>query len=183
MSTMTDQETRVTFSDADFDAIEAAVMETERGRWFLREYARRNRNADTEAVLAELRRFEEAARDDETARRLARIQESLRAMATTIARTKGEVGLLPRHRGQDDLGDFLTNGAPESEEEFEAWAEHRIRRIIQTLRYVEGRVQEMVAVSAPEQQAPADERSSFPETRPVTEEATVHPGPHPSFLM
>jgi len=180
---MTDDETRVTFSDADFDAIEAAVMETERGRWFLREYARRNRNADTEAVLAELRRFEEAARDDETVRRLARIQASLRGMAATIARTKGEVGLLPRNRGQDDLGDFLASGAPESEEEFEAWAEHRIRRIIQTLRYVEGRVQEMIAVCAPDRQAPADEMPSFPEKGPVAEETAVHPGPHPSFLM
>jgi hypothetical protein len=181
---MTDQETRVTFSDADFDAIEAAVMETERGRWFLREYARRNRNADTEAVLAELRRFEKMAQaDDETARRLERIRASLLAMTATINRTKGEVGLLPRNRGQDDLGDFLAAGAPESEDEFEAWAEHRIRRIIQTLRYVEGRVQEMIAACAPEQPAPADEKPSFPEKGPVADEAAVHPGPHPSFLM
>ncbi|MEM1287321.1 MAG: hypothetical protein AAGH60_03110 [Pseudomonadota bacterium] len=35
----------------DYDAIAAAVMETERGRWFLAEYARRNRHADTEKVL------------------------------------------------------------------------------------------------------------------------------------
>jgi hypothetical protein len=43
---------------ADFDEIEAAVMETARGRWFLAEYARRNRSADTAAVLEALARLE-----------------------------------------------------------------------------------------------------------------------------
>lgn len=35
----------------NYEAIEAAVMETARGRWFLAEYARRNRQADTRAIL------------------------------------------------------------------------------------------------------------------------------------
>jgi hypothetical protein len=43
---------------ADFDEIEAAVMETARGRWFLAEYARRHRAADTAAVLEVLARLE-----------------------------------------------------------------------------------------------------------------------------
>lgn len=41
---------------ADYDAIEAAVMETARGRWFLTEYARRHRSADTETILAAIDR-------------------------------------------------------------------------------------------------------------------------------
>jgi hypothetical protein len=45
---------------ADYDAIEAAVMETRRGRWFLAEYARRNRSADTEMLLAAIRRLADA---------------------------------------------------------------------------------------------------------------------------
>jgi hypothetical protein len=45
-------------SDADYQAIEAAVMETTRGRWFLAEYARRNRHADTEMLLGALARLE-----------------------------------------------------------------------------------------------------------------------------
>lgn len=40
----------------DYEAIQAAVMETARGRWFLAEYARRNRNADTERVLEAIER-------------------------------------------------------------------------------------------------------------------------------
>ncbi len=38
-------------SDDDFDAIAEAVAETARGRWFLAEFARRNRNADTNLLL------------------------------------------------------------------------------------------------------------------------------------
>ena len=43
----------------DYEAIESAVMETERGRWFLREFAARNRNADTAQILQVLDRLEE----------------------------------------------------------------------------------------------------------------------------
>ncbi len=39
-------------SDEDYDAIEAAIMETARGRWFLFEYARRHRHADTLMVMS-----------------------------------------------------------------------------------------------------------------------------------
>lgn len=48
--------------DADFETIEAAVNETVRGRWFLAEYARRNRVADTERVLEGIARVEQAVR-------------------------------------------------------------------------------------------------------------------------
>ena len=44
--------------EADYDAIREAFMETARGRWFLSEYARRNRNADTAMVLEAVSRIE-----------------------------------------------------------------------------------------------------------------------------
>ncbi len=46
-------------SDSDYDAIREAFMETSRGRWFLGEYAKRNRNADTRMVLDAVARIEE----------------------------------------------------------------------------------------------------------------------------
>jgi hypothetical protein len=46
--------------EEDYDAIREAFMETSRGRWFLGEYARRNRNADTRMVLDAVERIEEA---------------------------------------------------------------------------------------------------------------------------
>ena len=46
--------------EEDYDAISEAFMETSRGRWFLGEYARRNRNADTRMVLDAVARIEES---------------------------------------------------------------------------------------------------------------------------
>jgi hypothetical protein len=46
-------------SEEDYDAISKAFMETSRGRWFLGEYAKRNRNADTSMVLEAVARLEE----------------------------------------------------------------------------------------------------------------------------
>ena len=45
--------------EADYDAIREAFLETSRGRWFLGEYAKRNRNADTSMVLDAVARIEE----------------------------------------------------------------------------------------------------------------------------
>jgi hypothetical protein len=45
-------------SETDYEAIEAAVMETARGRWFMSEFARRNRQADTLQLLGALQRIE-----------------------------------------------------------------------------------------------------------------------------
>ena len=45
--------------EADYEAIREAFMETARGRWFLGEYAKRNRNADTSMVLDAVARIEQ----------------------------------------------------------------------------------------------------------------------------
>jgi len=62
-------------SEEDYAAIAEAFMETSRGRWFLTEYAKRNRNADTRMVLDAVARIEQnlaAQREEELER-----QESL----------------------------------------------------------------------------------------------------------
>ena len=45
-------------SETDYEAIEAAVMETARGRWFMAEFAKRNRQADTLQLLGAIGRIE-----------------------------------------------------------------------------------------------------------------------------
>jgi hypothetical protein len=45
-------------TEDDFEAIEDAVMETARGRWFLREFARRARSAETAHLLEAITRIE-----------------------------------------------------------------------------------------------------------------------------
>ena len=46
--------------EEDYEAISLAFMETSRGRWFLGEYAKRNRNTDTTRVLDAVARLEES---------------------------------------------------------------------------------------------------------------------------
>jgi hypothetical protein len=46
------------YTQKDYEAIEAAVLESPRGRWFLGEFARRNRAADTLMLLEAIRKLE-----------------------------------------------------------------------------------------------------------------------------
>jgi len=63
-------------SEEDYAAIAEAFMETSRGRWFLTEYAKRNRNADTRMVLDAVARIEQnlAAQREEELEREADLQ-------------------------------------------------------------------------------------------------------------
>jgi hypothetical protein len=71
-------------SEADYDAIRDAFMETSRGRWFLTEYARRNRNADTGMVLDAVARIEEALAAQRQPTQDARLAEALAAMRSAV---------------------------------------------------------------------------------------------------
>jgi chemotaxis regulatin CheY-phosphate phosphatase CheZ len=81
-------------SDADYGSIECAVMETERGRWFLSEYARRNRNTDTEAVLEAISKLENVVSGEGSKQGLDRIFYELMEMAKTISKTKSEISAI-----------------------------------------------------------------------------------------
>jgi chemotaxis protein CheZ len=81
-------------TEADYEAIEAAVMETARGRWFLAEYARRNRNADTTMLLKALDRIEAAIRGEHSVEPVDRIRFDLVEMSKAIARTKTEIAAM-----------------------------------------------------------------------------------------
>lgn len=76
---------------ADYDAIEAAVMETARGRWFLSEYARRNRHSDTTTLLRALDRIEQAMTRDRPGHDTTRLRRELLDMSDLIARTRRDV--------------------------------------------------------------------------------------------
>ncbi len=110
--------------EADYDAIREAFMETARGRWFLGEYAKRNRNADTRMVLDEVARIErtlevlqqstEALQQSTPDSRLSEILATIRTLidqATEIAAADDhaiEKRLAPIRRGARNLeGNFL----------------------------------------------------------------------------
>src|ERR1700676_1532412 len=87
-------------SEEDYDAIREAFMETSRGRWFLGEYAKRNRNADTSMVLDAVARIEETlAAQKETpadpalAEALAGIRAALDEARAATTAVRGDLGL------------------------------------------------------------------------------------------
>jgi hypothetical protein len=53
----------ITALTSDYDAIERAIRETTRGRWFLSCYLERNRSAETRVLLDAIARLEAAMRD------------------------------------------------------------------------------------------------------------------------
>lgn len=89
-----------TVPEADYEAIEGAVMETARGRWFLAEYARRNRSADTDMLLTAIGRIETLVHQDRETQEMDRLRFDLMEMAKAIARTKSEIASL-RPPGSD----------------------------------------------------------------------------------
>jgi hypothetical protein len=72
----------------DFEAIEAAVRETERGRWFLSEYERRSRGGEIRSVLDAISKFEGLIKADAQGKASTQLSHSL---AEAVARTKAEV--------------------------------------------------------------------------------------------
>jgi hypothetical protein len=190
---MTDGRSVTTISEADYEAIELAVMETERGRWFLREYARRNRNADTDVLLEAIRRLEQAVAGERVAQDVERLRNHLREMSTAITRTKSEIATIHAVEQEhshlfaaSEALDAITRTTEQATSDILAAAEHiqesawtlredgadpqlcddldrrateiytacsfqdltaqRIAKIIQTLRYLEGRINTMIAI-------------------------------------
>jgi hypothetical protein len=96
--------------EADYEAIREAFMETARGRWFLGEYAKRNRNADTGMVLDAIARIEQTLESLQQATPDSRLTEILatvsdivdQATEVAVAAANGlaiDDRLAPIHRG------------------------------------------------------------------------------------
>jgi hypothetical protein len=71
-------------SEEDYEAISQAFMETSRGRWFLGEYAKRNRNADTRMVLDAVERIEQTIAAERQPAAEDRLPEALAALRLTV---------------------------------------------------------------------------------------------------
>src|SRR5947209_1163328 len=71
-------------NEQDYDAIQEAFMETSRGRWFLGEYAKRNRNADTRMVLDAVARIEDTLAASRKTVRDPQLDEALLSLRSTV---------------------------------------------------------------------------------------------------
>jgi chemotaxis regulatin CheY-phosphate phosphatase CheZ len=185
--------TLTTIGGAEFEAIEAAVMETARGRWFLAEFARRNRTADTQVLLDAIARLEQAVVAERSAQDLDRLRFDLMEMAKAIARTKSEIAAIrPADHPHSHLVvasealDAISRATERATSDILGSAEHiqeaawtlreeganaglcdeldrrateiytacsfqdltaqRIAKIVQTLRYLEGRINAMIDI-------------------------------------
>ena len=88
-------------ADEDYGAIEAAVMETQRGRWFplgIRPGA--TANADTNVLLGAIERLENAVSREREADRMDRLRFDLVEMARAITSTKREIAAIRPRRGR-----------------------------------------------------------------------------------
>ncbi len=93
-------------NEAEYNAVYAAVTATERGRWFLAEYANRNRCADTDLVIAAIARIEAAIHGEAAPQPAAELPRERPAAAATIEPVRANTG-----ERDDDSADVITRGS------------------------------------------------------------------------
>jgi hypothetical protein len=125
--------------DGDYESIAAAVQETPRGRWFLAEYGRRNRQADTRMLVDALGRLETAICGQSQFPAGNNVRAGLAGIAARIANTRKEIaaaelGGRPHQRndGADEL-DCVTLASESATSDILASAE-RVQETAWTLR-------------------------------------------------
>ena len=72
----------------DYAALEAVLSATPRGRWFLSEYARRNRRAETGMLLGAMSKLETAVRGEQSEDALHAVFVELAEISEAIVRTR-----------------------------------------------------------------------------------------------
>ncbi|MGZ5916291.1 MAG: hypothetical protein ACXWJ4_03045 [Methyloceanibacter sp.] len=102
---------------AGYAAIEAALTQHARGRWFLAEYARRNRTADTQMLLEAITKLELAVLRPQRQQESGGVLAELVAMSEAIARTRREIAQITPARKLDA---HLTNATEELDNVVEA---------------------------------------------------------------
>jgi chemotaxis regulatin CheY-phosphate phosphatase CheZ len=98
--------------DVEYDAIEAALLKTARGRAFLGEFTRRNRNADTHTVLTAIERLEGAMRANDPVADVQRFRGDVLEMARRIADTRQQLVAM---RAEDEADTTIGRAAGELE--------------------------------------------------------------------
>ena len=79
---------------ADYEAIEAALLQSARGRWFLAEYTRENRSADTRMLLDAITKLEATIMWPREGVEKFRVRRDLLEMAEAISKTRSEIAAM-----------------------------------------------------------------------------------------
>jgi hypothetical protein len=88
----------ITSLTADYDAIERAIRETSRGRWFLSCYLERNRSAETKMLMGAIAKLESVIRENCQADGT-RAFDILMSLREAINQTREDMAYLPSVRG------------------------------------------------------------------------------------
>ncbi|MFD0938427.1 hypothetical protein ACFQ12_25005, partial [Methylobacterium trifolii] len=91
---MSGSQSLTTFAPTEYEVIEATMTESARGRWFLAEFSRRNRTADTDMLLGAMARLESAVGAGREPDGIGHLRGDLLDMANAISRTKAEIAAL-----------------------------------------------------------------------------------------
>ena len=86
----------------DFEAIEQAVLETERGRWFLAEYAARNRRSETTTLLASIAKLEKAVASELHQTSISTASNAYQSLAEDLETLLSAIAL-PHHHSKDPV--------------------------------------------------------------------------------
>ncbi len=79
---------------ADYEAIEAALLQSTRGRWFLSEFARQNRGADTRMLLDAITKLETTVMQPRKGAQDSHMRHDLIEMAEAISKTRSEIAAM-----------------------------------------------------------------------------------------
>lgn len=87
-----------------YQALEDAVMQTPRGRWFLTEYARRNRIEETQTLLVAMQKLTESVNETRAATSLDIMRRELQEMSASIVQTRREIASIkPTESGHNKI--------------------------------------------------------------------------------
>ena len=91
---MTTSKPPSTLPTSEYDAIESALLESARGRWFLDEFSRRNRGHDTQVLLEAIQKLETSIAKPGPGANADLIRRDLIEMSEAISRTRQEIAAI-----------------------------------------------------------------------------------------
>lgn len=95
--------------EADYEAIESALLQSMRGRWFLAEYTRQNRSGDTRMLLDAITKLETSVKQPREDAPRNNVRRDLLEMAEAISKTRSEISAMR----SADVDDCKFNSATE----------------------------------------------------------------------
>lgn len=126
-------------TEDEYAVIERAVLETPRGRWFLQEFMKRNRTADTGEVICAIERLYDLARETGAEARFGVLYHEMQEMRRAVGAAREAVAAVKpgsRHNdngtGPDELAAIAETAARAASDI--AMAAERLQEIGETLR-------------------------------------------------